>query len=107
MPVPPSEFSERFVEYMRNRMEVSFHKYGPLKQAFPHKVDALKSLQLRIDKYLETGNTEFLVDVANFAMIEFMRPAVRGAKFVPTDSSDSPGRIWQGKNVPTQKDNQS
>lgn len=86
-------------------MEVSFHKYGPLKNAYPHKVDALKSLLLRIEKYRETGNTEFLIDAANFAMIEFMRPSVKDAKFVATDSNASPGRIWNGKHTPTKKDN--
>lgn len=105
MAVPASEFSDRFIEFMRNRMEVSYHKYGPLKDAYPHKVDAIESLQLRLQKYAETGNTEYLVDVANFAMIEFMRPAKRGAKFTATDSNGSPGRVWQGKRHATQAAN--
>lgn len=105
MTVPASEFSEQFVSYMKNRMEVSYHKYGPIKNAYPHKVNALESLQLRIRKYQETGNTEYLIDVANFAMIEFMRPAHKEAYFEATDSSGSPGRIWQGGGRPTQREN--
>lgn len=100
---PETEFSEDFVQAMANRMAVSYHKYGPLAEAYPDKVDAIKSLYIRIDLYLNggitkngkvpPGNTEYLVDAANFAMIEFMRPRIPGAKFVPTDAGGSPGRV--------------
>jgi hypothetical protein len=89
---PPSEFSESFVEKMKARMAMSFHKYGPIRDAYPHKVSALESLRKRLERYEETGNTEWLVDAANFAMIEFMLPSHRSAHFRPTDSSESPGR---------------
>ena len=36
-----TEFSEEFVKGMRDRMAVSFYKYGPLSEAYPHKVDAI------------------------------------------------------------------
>lgn len=81
-----------FLQGMADRMEVSFHKYGAVADAYPHKVDALASLQKRIEKYLETRNTEYLIDAANFAMIEFMAPRFRDAEFKPTDSDGSPGR---------------
>lgn len=77
---------------MKNRMVVSFHKYGPLKEAYPHKVNAIVSLTDRLRKYAETGNTEFLVDAANFAMIEFMFPSHHSAFFEGTDDDQSPGR---------------
>jgi len=89
-----TEFSEKFVEYMKNRMEVSFYKYGPLKEAYPFKVDAIKSALTRIEKYKETGNGEFLVDAANFLMIETMSPAHKNYHFEATDSDKSPGRNW-------------
>jgi len=91
-PVPQSEFSEQFVQGMRARMAVSYFKYGPLANAYPGKVSAVESLKVRLEKYAETGNTEYLIDVANFAMIEFMRPAHPGAHYSPKDSDDSPGR---------------
>jgi hypothetical protein len=90
--LPPSEFSEQFVEYMRNRMAVSFHKYGPVAAAYPAKVDAVASLVKRLERYAETGNTEWLVDAANFCMIEFMHPRHPEAHFRATDTQDSPGR---------------
>lgn len=73
-------------------MTVSFHKYGPIKEAYPHKISALKSLQERLKKYEETGNTEWLIDAANFAMIEYMLPSHPQAHFRGTDSGESPGR---------------
>ncbi len=91
--LPPTEFSEQFTTYMQNRMAVSFHKYGPVANAYPVKVDAIESLKKRLDKYAETGNTEWLVDVANFAMIEFMHPRHPAAHFEGTDSHASPGRV--------------
>ncbi len=94
--LPASEFSDRFIEYMRNRMAVSFHKYGKVADAYPTKVDALKSLAQRVEKYRDTGNTEWLVDAANFAMIEFMCPSHLDAHFKGTDSGESPGRTTVG-----------
>lgn len=103
---PASEFSEQFVQGMRDRMAVSYYKYGPLVDAYPAKVNALESLRLRLDKYYETGNTEFLVDAANFAMIEFMRPSHPQAHFRPTESNESPGRCAYDTNFePTQSEN--
>ncbi|TIN00981.1 MAG: hypothetical protein E5Y34_11030 [Mesorhizobium sp.] len=87
-----TEFSEDFVQGMRNRMVVSFYKYGPVAKGFPDKVNAITSLTDRLRKYAETGNTEFLMDAANFALIEFMHPAHPNAFFEGTDSDESPGR---------------
>lgn len=101
---PATEVSEDFIKGMRNRMEVSYHKYGPVKEAFPFKISALKSLADRIKLYEETGNTEWLMDVANFAMIEFMHPAHPQAHFRPTDSHESPGRRTD-RGRPTKQDN--
>jgi hypothetical protein len=90
-----TEFSELFVDGMRDRMLVSFYKYGYVAQAAPERVKVLDSLHLRLQKYAETGNTEYLIDAANFAMIEFMHPSRADAHFTPTDSNGSPGRISQ------------
>ena len=87
-----TEFSEPFVSGMRDRMVVSFYKYGPVAEGYPHRVNAITSLTDRLRKYAETGNTEFLIDAANFAMIEFMHPAHPNAFFEGTDSDQSPGR---------------
>jgi hypothetical protein len=84
----PSEFSLEFHQGMTNRMEVSFHKYGRVMDA-KGKVDEIACLLKRVEKYRETGNTEWLMDVANFAMIEFMHKGSEA--FRATESHESPG----------------
>ena len=90
----PKEYSDRFDELRQNRIEVSYHKYGSAKNNFGDKlVDAIKTHDLCVQKYLETGNTEYLVDAANYLMFEFMYPSVTGAHFRATDSEGSAGVV--------------
>lgn len=105
MPVPASEYSEQFLQGMKDRMEVSFHKYGPVAEAFPHRVHAIESLRVRLKLYEETGNTEWLMDVANFAMIEFMHPRHPKAHFQGTDDDASPGRVSVRTRTDDKRDN--
>ncbi len=103
--VPESEFSMEFAQGMLNRMAMSYHKYGKVADAYPHKVDALQSMQVRLDKYAATGNTEHLMDAANFLMIEFMHPKHPDAHFAPEDSKASPGRVFHGEIDRSQRGN--
>lgn len=88
---PASEFSEDFADGMRKRMAVSFHKYGLVKDGAAV-IDCIDCLKQRLNNYLLDGNTEWLMDVANFAMMEFMFPSHPKAHFRATDSDESPGR---------------
>ena len=90
--VPMSEFSDTFVQGMYDRMAVSYFKYGPLKRGFPDKVDAIGTLQECLATYAVDGNTEHLIDAANYCMIEFIAPRHPEAHFAATDSSGSVGR---------------
>ena len=83
-----TEYSEKFDEIRKNMMVVSYYKYGAMRENYDKFkcMDALGNIEKRIAKYKETGNTEFLADVANFAMIEFMYPSISGAKYIPTDN---------------------
>lgn len=90
---PETEYSETFIQGMVNRMSVSYYKYGPVAEAVPDNVDALASLRLRLERYEQTGNTEWLMDAANYAMMEFMHPRHPGAHYRPTDSAESPGSV--------------
>jgi len=85
-----TQYSERFWEGMKARMEMSYFKYGDVKDS--KITDRIASLNQRIEKYQQTGNTEFLMDAANFCMIEFMFPNHPNAFFKTTDSDQSPGR---------------
>ena len=83
-----TEYSERFDSIRKDMMIMSYYKYGALKENYDKFkcMDAIGNIEKRLQKYKETGNTEFLADIANFAMIEFMYPSVKGAKYTPTDS---------------------
>lgn len=85
------DFSEAFVTKMKNAIELSYYKYGNAKKTYPELAQAYKCLRERLDLYEKTHNTEFLVDAANFAMLEFMFPSFADAKYTPTDSDKSPG----------------
>lgn len=85
-----SEYSEYFDQLRKNRMVVSFHKYGPINVNYGERlISAIDNLEKRLQLYKETGNTEYLADVANFAMIEFMYPQHEKAHF--NNESFSPG----------------
>ena len=64
---------KKFIELMLNRMIVGFTKYGSWKKNRVE-VDAVANAWVRINKYLDTGNTEWLIDAANFFMMEFTIP---------------------------------
>lgn len=87
------EYSEQFDKERKNRVEVSFYKYGPARKNFGEgRVDAIGSLELCLDKFKKTHNTEYLLDVANYAMFRYMFP-MPGESFKPTDSNDSAGTV--------------
>ena len=83
-----TEYSERFDKIRKDMMVMSYYKYGPMKDNYDKFkcMDVIGNIEKRLEKYRQTGNTEFLADVANFAMIEFMYPSIDGAKYIPTDS---------------------
>lgn len=83
-----TEYSEEFDRIRKIMMIMSFYKYGPLQENYKQEkcLDAIGNLKKRLEKYEETGNTEFLADIANFAMIEFMYPQHPKAHYKPTDS---------------------
>lgn len=87
------DFSEDFVQKMRNRIVVSHYKYGWMSESYPEIADAVASLEQRLELYKKDGNLEHLIDVANFAMIEYMYPRHKNAHFEATDSDKSPGLV--------------
>lgn len=88
------EYSDKFDELRRNRVEVSYHKYGPAKKNFQSgNVQALPTMERCVEKYNSTGNTEYLLDAANYLMFEFMYPQHPKAHFRATDSSESAGIV--------------
>lgn len=90
---PISEFDADFAEKMVRAMMVSHRKYGLVRDAYPEQFDALADIRARAAKYREAGNFWYLVDVANFAMIEAMHPRHEKAHWGANDADSSPGRV--------------
>jgi hypothetical protein len=88
---------------MADAMSMSFFKYGKVADAYPQKVNAVDSAMKRVQLYLkggtvkgvkvEPGNMWYLVDAANFLMIESMCPLQPSASFGSNEASNSPGRV--------------
>ena len=87
------EYSTEFDKLRQNRVEVSFHKYGSARDNFAGgRVDAIKTAELSIDAFKKDGNTEHLVDAANYLMFRYMYP-YPGEYFRATGSSESVGTV--------------
>lgn len=87
-----TEYSPEFDAIRKKAMVMGHYKYGLIKENREAKAtDMIKSIRMRLDKYERDPNTEFMADIANFAMIEFMQPNTPGAYFKYTDSNASPG----------------
>ena len=87
------EYSEQFDKERKYRVEVSYHKYGPARKNFGGgRVDAIKTAELCLEAFKKDGNTEHLIDAANYLMFQFMYP-YPGESFRPTDSKESVGTI--------------
>lgn len=72
---------------------VSYFKYGPARDNFASgRVDAIGSLELCLDKFKKTKNTEYLLDVVNYAIYRVIFP-LPGDEFKHTDSDGSAGTV--------------
>lgn len=119
------ESNAAFFQHMANAMSMSFFKYGPFRANYkghyePDFLDDVRStlggllkrwenrpsttaggnalmfVLRRILGYVVTRNTEYMVDLANAAMIEFTCPQVAGAAFNPTNN---PRDAFEGLSV--------
>lgn len=97
--IPQNNFSQEFIQGMLDRMAMGFHNYGHVSKNFPHNYDALENVKLRVKKYKKTHNTEWLMDAANFLMIEFMHPKDSKAFFESTSKKESPGSLLRNKKL--------
>jgi hypothetical protein len=66
-----ANWSDRFVQLMRNRMMLGIYRYGSFRDPRQPAYDRIGSVLHRLAQYRETGNLEHLVDAANLCLIEF------------------------------------
>ena len=92
---PASQYSIEFLQGMVDRMLLGYRKYGHIAESVEKGMDPATEAISRIRQYQRTGNTEWLMDGANYCMIEFMHPSHKDAHYRPTDSDESPGRAMR------------
>lgn len=68
-----TEWSPEFEQLMRNRLLMGCLRYGPLlaKKKVGHKWDLMGAVEKKIKLWKATGNDEYLVDIANYCLLEF------------------------------------
>lgn len=66
-----TEWSHRFERYQRNRLLMGAYRYGLFNDLQKVPYDRCRGISDRLKLYLDTGNKEYLVDIANLAMLEF------------------------------------
>lgn len=83
-----TEWSAEFEELMRNRLVMGAFRYGkigqPGKPTYNRVADAIR----RLHRYEESGNKEFLVDVANLCLLEFVECHHPNAHFSSLDDGE-------------------
>lgn len=71
----------QFFQLMRNRLLMGHLRYGPAKG----KHDFIRAIKSKLLIYEQTGNTEMMVDIGNYAMLEFRRPSHPSGHFQAQD----------------------
>jgi len=65
------EWSPEFEALMRHRLLQGGHRYGWLNAPDKPQYDRAEAIIKRAQEFQKSGNTELLVDIANFALCEF------------------------------------
>ena len=87
------EYCSQFDKERRNRVEMSFYKYGSARDNFGGgRVDAIETAERCIEAFKKDHNLEHLVDAANYLMFRYMYP-FPGDYFKATDSNGSVGTV--------------
>ena len=85
------DFSDEFVFKMKRAIEMSHYKYGWASKTYPELAQAANCIEDRLEAYRKTHNKDYLVDIANFAMLEYLYPMFKDAHYTPGDSDKSVG----------------
>lgn len=67
-----TEWNVDFEKLMRNRLIMGAMRYGRIGAKNKPKYDRVSSMIKRLTKFQQSGNKEFLVDVANLCLLEFV-----------------------------------
>jgi len=78
-------FDPQFMRLREARIGVGFLRYEMVRGRAP---DYARRARAVLDHYDATGNREFLVDLANFAELEWVTPSREGTYFEAIDRKD-------------------
>lgn len=67
-----TEWSPEFEQLQRNRLVLGCFRHGLLAEPGKPQFDRVKAIVDRAESYQRSGNTEWLVDIANLALLEFV-----------------------------------
>ena len=81
------QISEEFLQKMRNRAVFAFYRYGGSNQYNGRRFDQVEEAFKKLSRYLRTGNTENLVDAANYCMVAYMSDFHPNKHFKSQDDS--------------------
>jgi len=83
-----SEWSPKFEKLMRRRLIMGSLRYGKINGKGKPQYDYVDAIIRRAELYRETGNQEYLVDVANCCLVEFEQEGHINAHFSAVDDTD-------------------
>lgn len=83
-----SEWDSEFEQLMRNRLVMGALRYGKMRVEDKPVYDRISSMHKRLNLYSQTGNKEFLVDVANLCLLEFVECHHPNAHFCADDVAE-------------------
>lgn len=88
-----SEWSPEFEHFMRNRLILGAMRYGRMGHGQVPRgkpvYDRCESIRQRLERYEKTGNAEWLVDIANLALLMFEERIHPNHHFSATDDTDT------------------
>lgn len=97
-----NNFSESFVLHMKNAMMMSFFKHQDKRgdgniNSYVGKI-SIDMLQRELEAFKKDGNTEHMVNVANYAMCRYIFPQ-GDETYTPTDSDKSTFNVGKKQSV--------
>lgn len=75
--------NQQFEKMRINRLIMGVYRYGKIEPN--SKYDFIEALRNKLQRYTETHNLEMLLDIANYAMLEFTSPKYSDARFISED----------------------
>jgi len=83
-----TEWSPEFEQLMRNRLIIGSIRYERFNHPGKHDYDRIRAIERKLASYIWTGNTELLVDLANYCLLEFVFGNHPAKHFHATDDMD-------------------